>query len=143
MELSERFGERFKNWLRWCADYAGEPHGSCGSLEGGYRSPQVWDVVEPNMWKLNPVNIPDAELVNRAYVELGDYDRRVIKYVYFRRHWRPSWMAQKLGCHYTQIYGKLHEAKVRMMVLVDETGGRAYFPVKSVTGNRSRPLVEG
>lgn len=136
------FNTRFVNWLRWCADYRGEPHGSCGSGEGLYRSPQVWDVVEPNMAKLNPVDVPDAELVNRAYVALGDYDRRVLKYVYFRRHWRPSWMAQKLNCHYTQIYGKLVVAKQHLSAEVDKQDERAYFAAKSGTGNRLLPLVE-
>ena len=114
------FAERFNNWLRWCADHPGAPHSPCGSAEGRYRSPQVWEGLQPSESKLNPVNVPDAELVNRAYVLMDDYNRRVIKYVYLRTHWRPSWMAQKLGCHYTAIYSKLQTARQLMACRLTE-----------------------
>lgn len=137
------FPARLKNWLRWCADHAGEPHSPCGSLEGRYRSPQVWFPEEPSYAKLHPVDVVDAVLVNRAYVAMQDYDRRVLKYVYFRRHWRPSWMAQKLGCHYTEIYGKLSLAKMRMRIILDTIDEKEYFSRRSpATGNRLQPSLE-
>ena len=137
------FQTRFKNWLRWCADHAGEPHNPCGSAEGKWRSPQHWHPEEPSYAKLHPVDVVDALVVNRAYVAMQDYDRRVVKYVYFRQHWRPSWMASKLGCHYTQIYGKLSDAKMRMRIILDKLDEKEYFSRRSpVAGNRHAPLLE-
>ena len=137
------FPSRFKNWLRWCSDHAGEPHSPCGSAEGRWHSPQIWEPDVPGRNMLNPVDVVDAVLVNRAYVALRDYDRRVLKYVYFRQHWRPSWMAQKLGCHYTQIYSKLLDAKARMRTILDTIDEKEYFSRRSpVAGNRSQPSME-
>lgn len=136
------FHSRFINWLRWCAVHAGEPHSPCGSVEGKWHSPQVWEGLAPSQAKLNPVNVPDAELVNRAYVAIPDFDRRVLKYVYFRRHWRPSWMAQKLGCHYTQIFGKLTIARQKMSDIVDTLDKKADISRQMRSGNRQMPALE-
>lgn len=136
------FTDRFKNWLRWCAVHGGRKDSPCGSAEGGYRSPQIWEGLTYSEAKLHPVDNPDAELVNRAYVALSEYDRRVIKYVYFRTHWRPSWMAQKLNCHYTQIFGRLTTSRQRMNAIVDNLDKKEDSLLRIHTGNRQMPVFE-
>lgn len=102
----------------------------------------MWEGLAPSQAKLNPVNVPDAELVNRAYVAIPDFDRRVLKYVYFRPHWRPSWMAQKLGCHYTQIFGKLTIARQKMSDIVDILDKKSDISRQMRSGNRQMPALE-
>ena len=74
-----------------------------GSAEGNYRSGQVWEDVQPKPSWLIELNVPDAVEVNRVYVSLSGWDRRVIKVLWFRTHWRPQWQGQKLGVHYTKL----------------------------------------
>lgn len=92
--LDERFMERLRNWLRWCKQ-KGFRRSQAGSIEGLYRSGQVWEPEEPHG---EPVDVVDAAEVDRAYVALDDRSRRVIKILYFRDHWKPAWQAQKLNC---------------------------------------------
>lgn len=88
------FDERFRNWLRWCKQ-KGFRRSQAGSVEGLYRSGQVWEPEEPTG---EPVDVVDAQEVDRAYVALDERSRRIIKILYFREHWKPQWQAQKLGC---------------------------------------------
>lgn len=113
-----RFEIRFENWLRWCREGSGEPMERCGSAEGGWDSPQVWDAPEPNMRLLMPVNVPDAVLVNRAYVKMAGEWRRVLKIVYFRPHWRDQWKAQKIGCRVSEIADRALKARLMLRNLL-------------------------
>lgn len=87
------FEARFRNWVRWCLS-RGLHRGQAGSVEGGYRSGQVWDEVEPRGEEIDSV---DAEVVNRAYAGIEAFARRVIKVMWFRGWWKDPWKAQKLG----------------------------------------------
>jgi hypothetical protein len=100
--LADEFETRFRNWLRWCRDVYGS-QGRCFSAEGAYRSPQHWDPPEPNMRILEPIMDYDALLVNRAYWQLAEKTRRTIKILWFRTNWKPTWQAQKIGCHHTEL----------------------------------------
>lgn len=77
-------------------------------------SPQVWERVEPNMALINPVDWWDAVEVQRAFVVLPERPRRAIKFVYFRRHWKKGWIAQKLGCRSDEIGEKVGFAKLML-----------------------------
>lgn len=136
---SPPFEPRFKNWLRWCHEHIGEPHGSASSVEGAYRSPQIWDVVEPNLGLLNPVDKWDAQVVQRAYVVLPDLDRRTIKFMYFRPHWRQAWIAQKLNVSKLELQDRLHASKQKMAENLDALDKNDYC-LRTVT--RPRPLME-
>lgn len=133
------FEPRFRNWLRWCAEYASEPHGSAASAEGAYRSPQIWDEVRPNLGLLNPVDKWDAMVVQRAYVGMPDGERRVIKFMYFRPHWRREWIAQKLDVHHSRLGERLLVAKGCMSLVLDGLDGKEYI---SRTVSRQKPLME-
>lgn len=100
--LDTEWERRFSNWLAWCR-MRGLHQGHAGSVEGRYRSPQHWDPVNPKPDWLLMMNENDAVLLNRAYSQLGDYWRRVIKILWFRASWRPQWQAQKLCVHHTEL----------------------------------------
>jgi hypothetical protein len=102
MTKSRPFEERFENWLRWC-QLKGLYHAKAGSAEGHYRSPQTWEPQNPKPAWLITMDIPDAALLNRAYSQLGDRTRNIIKVLWFRAHWRPQWQAQKIGCHFKEL----------------------------------------
>jgi hypothetical protein len=70
------------------------------------------------MGLLNPVNKWDAMVLQRGYVGLLDYDRRVIKFMYFRPHWRREWVAQKLNVRKDMLGEALYESKYRMYLKV-------------------------
>jgi hypothetical protein len=96
---TKSFDERFINWLKWCR-LRGIHQDRARSAEGAYRSPQVWEERNPRPAELD---INDAVLVNRAYSQLAEKTRRIIKILWFRPHWRPEWQAQKIGCHHTEL----------------------------------------
>jgi hypothetical protein len=105
------FPARFENWRRW-ADQRGLYQGHAGSIEGRYRSPQHWDPPDP---RPPSINLPDAILVNRAYMHLAQIapkPARVIQILVFKgKNWRPQWQAQKLGIHHTGLEEALTRAK--------------------------------
>jgi hypothetical protein len=107
------FEVRFANWLAWCR-MKGLHQGHAGSVEGRYRSPQHWDPVSPKPQWLLTMDINDAVLLNRAFSQLGEYTRRVIKILWFRPHWRVQWQAQKLQVHHTELADLGYRSK-RMM----------------------------
>ena len=107
------FAPRFENWRSWCR-MRGLHQAHAGSIEGRYRSPQHWDPVNPKPDWLILLNEPYAVLVNRAYSQLGDYYRRVIKVLWFKTHWRPQWQAQKLCCHHTELGDLGYRAKLML-----------------------------
>ena len=76
-EFFAQFQLRFTNWIRWCTENTAEPNSPCNSIEGRYKSPQIWDEVRPNMGLLNPINKWDAMILQRAYVAMPDAERRV------------------------------------------------------------------
>jgi hypothetical protein len=102
MTFNQGFERRFENWRRWCL-MNGRFQAKAGSAEGNYRSGQVWEDVQPRPRWLIELNVPDAVEVNRVYVSLSYWDRRVIKVLWFRTHWKPQWQGQKLGVHYTKL----------------------------------------
>jgi hypothetical protein len=63
---------------------------------------------------LEPVIDYDALLVNRAYWELGEKTRKTIKILWFRTGWKPTWQAQKIGCHHTEL-GEIGYRAKRML----------------------------
>jgi hypothetical protein len=92
----------------------GMHQGHAGSVEGRYRSPQHWDPVNPKPDWLLMMDENDAVLLNRAYSQLGEYTRRVIKILWFRPHWRPQWQAQKLAVHHTELGDLGYRCKLMM-----------------------------
>jgi hypothetical protein len=116
--LADEFETRFRNWLRWCRDVYGS-QGRCFSAEGAYRSPQHWDPPEPNMRILEPIMDYDALLVNRAYWQLAEKTRRTIKILWFRTSWKPTWQAQKIGCHHTELGEVGYRAKTMLKNRLD------------------------
>lgn len=131
--MQRNFDDRFSNWVAWCK-YRGLHQDRAKSIEGAYRSPQIWDArnAKPD-WLLN-MDIPDAIMVNRAYSQLGERIRRVIKVIWFKPHWRPQWQAQKLGCHFTQLGELADHAKCVMKNRLDFLERRNSITVKvSVT----------
>jgi hypothetical protein len=60
---------------------------------------------------LEPIMDYDALLVNRAYWQLAEKTRRTIKILWFRAHWKPSWQAQRIGCHHTELGEVGYKAK--------------------------------
>lgn len=102
MKEKRAFNERFSNWLHWC-QLKGIYHGKAGSAEGHYRSPQVWEPQNPKPAWLITLDENDAVLVNRAYSQLGDRTRRVIKVLWIKTGWKPQWQAQAIGCHWKEL----------------------------------------
>lgn len=96
------FSERFHNWLHWC-QIKGIYHGKAGSAEGRYRSPQTWEPQNPKPAWLVTMDINDAVLVNRAYSQLAERTRKIIKVIWIKAHWRPQWQAQAIGCHWKEL----------------------------------------
>lgn len=119
---SAAFTARLENWIRWCKSF-GSGAGRAGSAEGGYRSGQIW---EPEPLRGAEVDIVDAELVNRAYSQIGGYERRVIKVVFFRGWWRDQWKAQKLGCRVDKLAAVCVAAIGVLEARVAFLEGRAY-----------------
>ena len=97
----------------------GKFQAKAGSAEGNYHSPQVWDDRNPRPQWLIELDVPDAVEVNRAYIQLGERTRRVIKILWFRTHWRPQWQAQKLGCHHTELGELGHKARLMLRNRLD------------------------
>lgn len=111
--LDTEFEARFKNWIFWCR-MRGLHQGHAGSVEGRYRSPQHWDPINPKPDWLLMMDENDAVMVNRAYSQLGEYFRRVIKVLWFRPHWRAQWQAQKLSCHHSDLGDLGYRAKTML-----------------------------
>lgn len=139
MNISDlpRFDVRFENWLRWCREGYREPGDRTGSAEGNWNSPQVWETPDPDMGLISPINIPDAVMLNRAYVRMAGEHRRVLKIVYFRPHWRASWKAQKMGCRIAEIGEKAYRSKKVMQNTLAFLEKRVQNPVLRVTVERS------
>lgn len=107
---ADPFELRWQNWVRWC-NQKGLHQGRVGSLEGAYRSPQIWHPPEP---RPPTIDVVDAILVNRAYTKLAQDAHsaaRIIKILVFRPYWRPQYQAQKLGIHYTTLDDALIKSK--------------------------------
>lgn len=104
------FDWRFNNWLHFCK-LKGIYHGKAGSAEGRYRSPQIWEPQNPKPAWLITLDENDAVLVNRAYSQLADKTRRVIKVIWIKTWWRPQWQAQAIGCHWTKLDEAGYRAK--------------------------------
>lgn len=114
--------DRLTNWKRWCLA-RGLHQGQANSLEGAYRcpcrpddTPTGWDdwLVTPPQIIREPLDRPDAVLVNRGYTMLALFtarQARIIKIMTFRSHWRPQWMAQKIGIHYLELDAAYANAK--------------------------------
>lgn len=66
------------------------------------------------MGLIYPVDVNDAVMVNRAFVRLAGEQRRVLKIVYFRPHWRASWKAQKIGCRVVEIGERALRARLML-----------------------------
>jgi hypothetical protein len=101
---------RWQNWIRWC-NQKGMYQGRVGSLEGAYRSPQIWHPPEP---RPPTIDLVDAVLVNKAYTRLAllaPKSARIIKILVFRPYWRPQYQGQKLGIHYTRLDEALNKSK--------------------------------
>lgn len=103
--MEKTFSWRFRNWVNWC-NLKGVHNSRAGSAEGNWKSPQIWDERNPTPEWVRLIDHNDAVEINRAYVELDPYPRRVILILYFRTHWRPTWQAQKLNCHVSQLHDK-------------------------------------
>ena len=138
-EFFAQFQLRFTNWIRWCTETASEPSSPCNSIEGRYKSPQIWDEARPNMGLLNPINKWDAMALQRAYVSMPPDERRVIKFMYFRPHWRREWIAQKLDVHHSKLGERLHIAKCCMCGVLDTQERGEY---SSRTEHSQTPLME-
>ena len=72
----DRTLDRLENWKRWAKDkpqYRVTP-----SLEGRYKSPQVWHPEEPRM----PIDLNDAMAVERAIIKLPKPYKQIIIYRY-------------------------------------------------------------
>lgn len=108
------FEVRFGNWLRWCMGRTGVVDVRCGSVEGRWKSPQVWDVVEPNERVLNPVVDWDAYELQRAYLALPVKQQVTIKVCYFRHSWPDNRKARKIGCKTHEIGRYAEQAKRQM-----------------------------
>ena len=128
------FDARFKNWVRWCKA-RGMHKGRVGSAEGGFRSPRVGEL-EP---RPPAIDVVDAQVVNKAFAEIPGNYRRVIKVIYFREHWRPQWMAQKLGCHMTELPKLGYDARMVLKGRIDFIESRTHNSVRSTPF--SRPLA--
>ena len=110
MNEKRPFNERFSNWLYWC-QLKGIYHGKAGSAEGRYRSPQTWEPQNPKPAWLITMDIPDAVEVNRAYSQLGERTRKIIKVLWLKTTWRPQWQAQAIGCHWKELEEVGYRAK--------------------------------
>lgn len=133
------FEGRFRNWVRWCLEGHPEPHEACGSAEGNWKSPQVWEPDPPGRNQIDPVDIWDALVVQRAFYGLPELHRRTIKFLHFKVHWRRSWIAQKLGCHHTDLDERLRIAKRMLNNRIDMLDSKAHIARNSehlLTGNR-------
>lgn len=141
--LKSEFEARFRNWLRWCFEGHPEPHEACGSAEGNWKSPQIWEPDPPGRNQIDPVDYWDAVQVQKAFYGLPELHRRVIKFMHFRPHWRRSWVAQKLGCHHTDLDERLRMAKRMLANRVDMLDAKAHIARNSecsLTGNRQNAL---
>lgn len=133
--MGDEFYPRFQGWVRWCRSI-GRYHSKTGSIEGYYRSPQIWDIVEP---KGESVDLLDAFLLNKVYSLLPERPRRIIKILHFRTHWKPQWQAQKLGCHYLNLNELNNYALIAFSHKLDDVENkvdtsRHGFPVRPLLG---------
>lgn len=88
--------------------------GRCGSAEGNWRSPQVWDAPNP---RPQAIDVPDAILVNRAYTRLAltaPKHAKALKVLVFMGWLRPTRQAQMLATHYTRLDELLRRAKIML-----------------------------
>lgn len=108
------FERLFKTWVRWCKS-TGRYQNRSGSAEGRWNSPQIWEPLEP---RAEPIDLPGAFIVNRAYCRLVWKARLVIKVLWFRDHWRPQWQAQKIGCRVADLPERGYWAKRSLRDLV-------------------------
>lgn len=110
---ADPFESRWLNWIRWC-NQKGLYQGRTGSLEGAYRSPQIWHPPEP---RPPTIDVPDAILVNKAYTRLAKLsptNAQVIKTLVFMPWLKPTRQAQILGTHYMRLDELLHRAKTML-----------------------------
>lgn len=115
--IDAAFEARFENWVRWC-NQKGLHQGRVGSLEGGYRSPQIWHPPEP---RPPSIDLPDAVLVNRAYTKLAiqaEHYARAIQTLVFMPYLRPTRQAQILGTHYLRLNELLDKSKLMLKNLL-------------------------
>jgi hypothetical protein len=113
------FDQRFENWVRWC-NQRGLHRATCGSAEGNWKSPQVWEAQNPRPAEIDTV---DAVRVNRAFTKLAlsaPSHAQVIKVIVFMPWLRPTRAAQMLGTHWTRLDEKLNRAKLMMRNLMRE-----------------------
>jgi len=151
--MTEQFLLRLDNWTRWCAgrglyhraapvSLAGEVMSSEGralSLEGNYRcesrpddTPTGWgDWLSSAPVQPRPaIDIPDAVLVNRAYVRLATLtarQARIIRIMTFKAHWRPQWQAQKLGIHYLELPSAYYRARLMLAHQLEILDKQAHY----------------
>lgn len=134
----EIFEGRFKNWVRWCR--ASHIHnGRCGSAEGGWRSPQVWESPGPRPGELDDL---DAVKLERVFTSelVRDFYRRAIKLWYFKR-WRAEWVARKLRIRPDDIPLVLEQAKLNFFDAVDFCeNGTKLAEVSDGGKHRERPV---
>ena len=113
MSLNPDFQARFNNWLHWC-QMKGLYQSRTGSAEGLWRSPQVFEDRLPKpTWLLEMIG-PDAIVLNQVYTLLARFQpsqARVIKVIWFKPHWRPSWQAQAIRCRVIDLPGRAYQAK--------------------------------
>lgn len=139
--LSAEFEVRFRNWLRWCIHEGNdEPDETCGSAEGAWKSPQIWEPDPQERNLINPVDIWDALKVQRAFYGLPELQRRTIKFLHFKK-WRRQWVAQKLGCCEADLSEKLYIAKRMLSNRLDMVDCKAHHARKLDTGNRGTALL--
>ena len=58
------------NWGRWASVRMREPRGSCYSLEGRYRAPQIWYPEPPRMPSMTAKDFEDAQLAERVILTM-------------------------------------------------------------------------
>lgn len=143
--MTDEFRNRFVNWVRWCRGRDGahrvafvsvdgdlvSSEGRALSIEGDFREKRrvddtptgYGDWLESAPVQIRAaVNVPDAVLVNRAYLRLAmhaDRQARIIRILTFKNHWRPKWQAQKLGIHYLELGEAYYRACLMLSNQVD------------------------
>lgn len=103
-----------ENWYR--SVHVGMAYRTCGSAEGRYRPPQVWEAQQPNI----PVDRLDAEILEETWRGLPMDCRLIVRYWWIRKM-RPELMGRKMKIRPHQLdaeirrsimlmHGRLHKA---------------------------------
>ncbi len=105
---------RLRNWGRVVRD-AGPGAKSCGSLEAGWRSPQVWDEpVHATNLPLTGADMADGWAVETAWATLGRLNRAILRSHYcWRSHYAAAALraSRRLGTtHYNGTLDLAHAA---------------------------------